>query len=824
MTDTSATSKTKPGYKLVSTDTNVGGWSEWQDGAVSSVNNDSLKREVQTRQVVTGTYYKYGHYCGRTRDGWETFPWSTSAFASNAAYHEIGTFSTDDGSLTYMGVASDTGTQNWAYYPNGSLYRCSNSCYRWYRMGDPSYTYKTQYRYRDTHYVYHFEQIGEYGDWSDVKPTSYYQLQERTLYRGRNETPWAELQEKNDTESIHVEGSLLDSDDVSGKTATVFVYKETNTDPLQSQIEYMDEITIGAGNTYSLTIIPRENLSKDTGDFIVAFAMEGASRLVNAKVIPAPKAMYTVNFIAGGKIISTQTVSANSSAVVPDAPELPGMRFVRWSSATANVREDIDAEAVYQEASYVVVYVDKLNGSVDMVRAAYNDPISRDYPKAPDGYRCKGWDASTVSGDMIVNALYEKNNYTVTFMDASGENVVEKKTCSYGGSVLPPSYEYMTAGVGQRITGWSMENEWRHVTKDLIVYPIVEYEKTAATPYTTQESTDMCCYEFKDREWETVYPELDLLSDADGAKIYYTTNGSDPEVFVDTHDDHGEGAIEELDTNGTLYTGPISISSDMVVKAICIEDGKNVSDVADFPISFKKIAKTVDADEEDDYEWFGVWDDIGDPEDPSSDPEKNPSYKEAISATEKARSMGKGSVTDTDALMGYGSVNVLSISGNEAAVTVAKGNRFSLDGTKGTFKIKDHSKKKYVSVSKKGVVKAKKDTGGEGVDISFVKNGALCNLKVYVIAPSISSNVVKIKKSTAYANVGQSIDIFLNVPLNALYDRVNTKNDGLINELAISFCSDDRYHITGLAVNKGTVKIPIYVNGKKYTFKIKIKG
>lgn len=809
-TATSTTSKTMTGYTLVSTDTKVGNWSGWQDSSVSTVNSDSLKREVETRQVVTDTKYKYGHYCGRTNLGWETFPWNTSAFISNAAYHELGTFSESDSRMQYAGVASDTGAQMWTYCPDGNRYRCSNTCYYWYRIGDPIYSYKTQYRYRDTTYVYHFEQISNWTSWSDKKPSSYYQIQERTMYRGRNEVASAPLQEVNNTETIHVEGSLLGSDDVSGKTATVFVYKQTNTDPIESQIEYMNEIKIGTNNSYSFDAIPRENPSEKTGDFVVAFALEGAKRLINVKVIQAPKPNYTVNFIANGAIISTQTVKANGSAQVPEVPEVQGMKFVMWSQSVTNVTEDINTEAVYVEASYAVVYVDKLNGTVELVRAAFNDPIKKDYPVAPDGYISKGWDAEVVTGDMIVNAVYEKSVYTVRFMDASGENVVDTKTCGYGESVLPPSYEYMTAGEGQRITGWSMEKDWRHVTEDMYVYPIVEYEKTAAAPNTSLTSMDLCHYRYVDYDVDLGYPTIDLKSDDDNAKIYYTTDGSDPEIHEDELDTTGViPATGSLSGNALLYSEPIEITSDMIIKAICLVDGKNTSDIAEFPVKLEEIEA---------FAGGFLW---GDEEQWSDDPTDPKEYDPENMTYEEARKLNRGSLMDTDSLVLYGKKYVFEPATKDSVVTVAKGNKFLLDGNKNSFAISP-ADKKIISVSKGGTVTAKKSTAGEFVEINYIgKNGAQV-LKVQIVEPTISSNVLSVKKNTATGVVGDDIDIYLDVPLNALYDRFEVKNKGVVENLDISFYSDERFHIKGTAVKKGTVSIPIHINGKKFIFKIKI--
>jgi hypothetical protein len=51
--------------------------------------------------------------------------------------------------------------------------------------------------------------------------------------------------------------------DLSGKIATVMVYKKTNSDPTEDQLEYVDQITIGEGNTYDFTFIPREEPSAE---------------------------------------------------------------------------------------------------------------------------------------------------------------------------------------------------------------------------------------------------------------------------------------------------------------------------------------------------------------------------------------------------------------------------------------------------------------------------------------------------------------------------------------------------------------------------------
>ena len=72
---------------------------------------------------------------------------------------------------------------------------------------------------------------------------------------------------------------------------------------------------------------------------------------------------------------------------------------------------------------------------------------------------------------------------------------------------------------------------------------------------------------------------LEFTCATEGAKIYYTTDGSEPSA-----------------TNGTLYTGAIELTSNMTVKAIAVKDGMLSSAVsaATYEISLK--AKTPEVD------------------------------------------------------------------------------------------------------------------------------------------------------------------------------------------------------------------------------------
>ena len=570
LTATSTTSSTMSGYTLVSKTPITGSWSAWQDNPIAAVASNTLNREVEVQNVLVSTTYNYGHYCTGNVAGaqWCTSNSNTtanSAFNANCVYHSLGTFASNDSRLQY----SDG---DYKYYPNGSKYQCSNYCWRWYRMSTNN-VYKPQWRYRDTTYLFKFQKISDWSAWSDTKPAAYNAIEERYVYRYRKVTDANTPAEVDQQETYVVKGTIKGTDsDLSGKIANVMVYKRSNTDPTQNQMEYVDQITIGADNSYEITVMPKEALSELTGDFIVAIAVEGATRLINVDTIYAPKPEYTVTFIADGQVVSEQKVKQNTNAKIPDAPKIAGKEFVRWDTSAANITEDKEIYAVYSEKQYTVVYLDELNGTVEIQKADYNEPIMAEIKDIPAGYDFKGWDAETVTGDMIVRAVYDKAEYTVQFKDVNDKTISTQKV-AYGESALPPDIKYITAPSNMQILGWSKDVSWWEVTSDMVVCPIITYESVTDTPYT---DTDI---ELLYVDSDNLLPDggeeaqtVSLLCDTLDATIYYTLNGDDPIV--------SEEAVE-----GThIYTEPIEVTGDMTIKACSAASGKDISDIFELKI------------------------------------------------------------------------------------------------------------------------------------------------------------------------------------------------------------------------------------------------
>ena len=549
ITATSNSSKSMAGYTYERTDEHVGSWSGWQDSAIGEINNDSLRRQVQTQTVESGTHYKYSHYC---RSGHSA---AYYGYDKCYTYHEI----VLDYTLPYVGTFSTGGGNK---YGNSSSIKCGNGCYYWSNQ-EVLHDYKTQWRYLDTTFTHYFYRASDWSDWSFDRPSSYFNLETRTVYRGRNHADLSANNEDNSGETYLINGQLTNTDkDFSGEKATVMVYKKTNSDPTESQLEYVSQIEIGENNSYEFSVKPREELTAETGDYIVSLGLEGATRLVNVDVIKAPVPTYTIKFMADGAYLSTETVRLHENAQTPSVPQKEGYTFVGWDEQTTNITEDLIISAIYEKTEYTIVFVDWVSNTLSVEKLMYGDPISSSAFDLGNtkGRTFKGWDVvlngnDTVKGDAIVTAVWDTESYTVNFLDNNNE-VINTQKIEYGKSAELPD-DLVVAGY--IFKGWSTNEKWWAVDHDMNVYPILAYEDTAETPYYEQ-------YSYADGE-NIIY----LNTSTEDAVIYYTLDGTEPD----------ETSMEYIPEDGIICL------NNMTIMTYAVREQYNASPIATFDVEYK---------------------------------------------------------------------------------------------------------------------------------------------------------------------------------------------------------------------------------------------
>ena len=204
---------------------------------------------------------------------------------------------------------------------------------------------------------------------------------------------------------------------------------------------------------------------------------------------------YTVTICDYVGVIKTLSVKYGMSAQEPSASEVrvqEGYEFIGWDESFKNIQGDTTITAKYRAKTFVVMFFNGAKKVGVTQYITYGESANAPKLAEKEGYTFIGWsedmetetDAYTkVTQDSIFFALYEKNTYTVTFMENGAE--VHSATVAYGDAVSLYLYEkedYI-------FVGWFADEEYTRyydfssaVKADLTLY--AKWEEKPATTYT----------------------------------------------------------------------------------------------------------------------------------------------------------------------------------------------------------------------------------------------------------------------------------------------------------------------------------------------------
>ena len=256
-----------------------------------------------------------------------------------------------------------------------------------------------------------------------------------------------------DMNEVDISGYTVNGMD-EAKEATLYIYKSTQVSDFTT--EYIGNVVIDKtgrilkpvivtdnesgrskvdipatveANVLVDTIQTRENI-KDIGEFTISVALKGETNafivgtLKNERTEP-----YTVTFVnstgktdENGNIvynkISEQLVDPEGSAILPDEADIPvkeGYHFVCWNLSTDIVNGDMTVQAIYEKNEYAVVFVDWDSKKLEVKKVKHGESVvAPELPKPADDV-----DVEWVIGDgadekaMTLNEWIE-NGGTVT--------------------------------------------------------------------------------------------------------------------------------------------------------------------------------------------------------------------------------------------------------------------------------------------------------------------------------------------------------------------------------------------------------------------------
>ena len=623
------------GYSRIGTETLSTTYGPWRASAPSigkPTETGTVKTVVSKETYTAGKWYAC--YCNCKKVAWKTTS-GTCKYCGGKTKNKLVVYTDPRVTATYYDSSDKS------YYFNKKLTVSQNGNVRlihWngsavdsfetkstkatYNGKPHTYLWKSEsfktpiYRTKTVKTRNKFSKMKAWSSWSDTEPAaqSGREIKKRTVYRYSDEIKDTTGTVTLDTEGMYQTkpGSKINSaEDLGGKKASILVYQANNSDPNKYQIQYLGQTTIGEGNSYEFSLIPREKPTVESGNYIVALAVEGTTGLIKVDTIEAPKAEHkiTVQYKdeAGKDVSTVKKVKDHEDLDMSDITiaDVKGYYFGGWTGRTTDIREDGVVTAQYVPIMNSVVFVDWINQNLDIISAKSGTTIELPGTiKDTEGYTFTGWkledgtvldpekDAEVkVSGNMVITAQFKPVEYTVTFHGVDGK-VIDTQKVKYGEAAEPPAYE-APEGSGT-FAGWSTSDDWWSVERDVDVYPIMTFEEVAQKPEArtyVDESTDEV--------------KLELSTEETGAKIYYTTDGTVPEADSITE----YKTTDEGDYQGSLksYSEPVSFAEDTQVIAVASVDGKNES--APLIVYYDPKSENIDeVDKDDGWKEVGSYD------------------------------------------------------------------------------------------------------------------------------------------------------------------------------------------------------------------------
>lgn len=563
-------------------------------------------RNVWSERYVTSSNYKTVYHYYRYANSWSGgYGAATAKYPNYYTYdfdYELPRYTGNYGYKWYWGGGSGDWNTVWRADYLGNAYTTQ----QWV-----SDNYGTRWYYQDPVYTYYYWKWNDWSAWSD-SPVSGDETETRTVYSYRDNHSYYPGYDPNRDSSLEQEtkekyelsGNIAGlSKDYNGKLATVLVYKKTNTDPTQEQLEYVDQITLGENNSYSFTVNPKEELSYDnTGDFVVTLSIEGCDRLANIDVIEAPVPQYTVTFqnddgsvlkdADGNELKIAVDKGGSIDAYDVPIPHKDGYRFVKWDTSLVNIDSDMTVSPLFERETYNVVFVDYENQTADMVEAKYGDPIVLPEVEPIEGKEFIGWDAECykyATEGNIDTDIFNIKEETPYYLLTDGSYILTTEYDSTKHNIVDETeyYKYFSEKNTTITESKIVSAKWKsleytvkfcdfdgNVVAGELGEQKVKYGESAQPPASLEKDGVMCPWDLAGGEWWNVKQDMTITP-----YIPQTVQIDAPTISAPTTDAYGEYKAE-LETSAEdskiYYTLDCGITESDVRKFVEMQKASDV--------------------------------------------------------------------------------------------------------------------------------------------------------------------------------------------------------------------------------------------------------
>ena len=183
-------------------------------------------------------------------------------------------------------------------------------------------------------------------------------------------------------------------------------------------------------------------------------------------LVGCDNSIYKVEFIVDGEVVSTQDVKSGDSAIAPDDPEKEGHIFIGWDKEYAKVKENLTINAVFEKEEYTVIFLDEDQNQIKEETVKYKESATAPELELEEGYQLEKWvggDYTSVTTDMVLEPVVKKIKYTVKFLDEDG-TLLKEITVSHGNTA---SFGGDPKKSGYNFLGW--DKDIKKVTSNMEV-------------------------------------------------------------------------------------------------------------------------------------------------------------------------------------------------------------------------------------------------------------------------------------------------------------------------------------------------------------------
>ena len=183
-------------------------------------------------------------------------------------------------------------------------------------------------------------------------------------------------------------------------------------------------------------------------------------------LVGCDNSIYKVEFIVDGEVVSTQDVKSGDSAIAPDDPEKEGHIFIGWDKEYTKVKENLTINAIFEKEEYTVIFLDEDQNQIKEETVKYKESATAPELELEEGYQLEKWvggDYTSVTEDMILKPVIKKIRYTVKFLDEDG-TLLKEITVSHGNTA---SFGGDPKKSGYNFLGW--DKDIKKVTSNMEV-------------------------------------------------------------------------------------------------------------------------------------------------------------------------------------------------------------------------------------------------------------------------------------------------------------------------------------------------------------------